>query len=490
MSLMDLSLKDVHKRLKAGELTAVDLVTASLERIKEVDNDIQAFLLVDEERAIKKAQQLDANSDKASTRPLTAVPAGIKDNISTEGIPTTCASRMLENYKPIYNATVMDKLSEAQVISVGKVNMDEFAMGSTTENSGFKKTYNPWDLERVPGGSSGGSAAAVAAGEVFFSLGSDTGGSIRQPAAFCGVVGLKPTYGLVSRYGLVAFASTMDQIGPLTRSVEDAAIVLQAIAGHDPHDSTSAQVDIPDYTAALTGEVKGLKIGVPQQMLGEGIDDGVKKQVLAALRQLESMGASWEEVTFDHLDYAAPTYTVIASAEASSNLARYDGIRFGARANGVDNLLDLYKQSRSEGFGVEVKRRLLFGTYVISSNQYDAYFRKAQQVRTLIKQDFERMFERYDVIVGPTTPTTAFKVDEKLEDPLTAYLQDYCTAPANLAGLPAISVPCGFTDGLPVGLQIIGKPFAEETVLRVAHAYEQQTDHHLQRPALAKGGQQ
>lgn len=488
MSLLSLPLKELHKRLRSGDLTATDLVNESLNRIKEVDGEIEAFLLVDEEGARKRAGQLDEQLAKTGELGmLAALPAGIKDNICTEGIRTTCASRMLANYEPIYNATVMEKLREAQAIPVGKLNMDEFAMGSSTENSGFKRTYNPWDTKRVPGGSSGGSAASVAAGEVYFSLGSDTGGSIRQPAAFCGVVGLKPTYGLVSRFGLVAFASSLDQIGPLTKNVEDSAYVLQAIAGHDPHDSTSVHVDIPDYVSALTGEVKGLKIGVPKELLGEGIDSGVKERVKAALRELERLGAEWEEVSMPHVDYAVASFYLIATAEASSNLARFDGVRYGVRADNAKNLIDLYRETRSQGFGPEVKRRIMLGTYALSSGYYDAYYKKAQKVRTLIKQDFDRVFEKYDVIIGPTTPTPAFKVGEKIADPLTIYMEDYCTIPANLAGLPAISVPCGFVDGLPIGLQIIGKAFDEPTVLRVAHAYEQQTEHHTKRPVLTGG---
>lgn len=488
MSLLSLPLKELHKRLRSGDLTAADLVDESLNRIKEVDGEIEAFLLVDEEGARKRASQLDEQLAKTGELGmLAALPAGIKDNICTEGIRTTCASQLLANYEPIYNATVMGKLREAQAIPVGKLNMDEFAMGSSTENSGFKRTYNPWDKKRVPGGSSGGSAASVAAGEVYFSLGSDTGGSIRQPAAFCGVVGLKPTYGLVSRFGLVAFASSLDQIGPLTKNVEDSAYVLQAIAGHDPHDSTSVHVDIPDYVSALTGEVKGLKIGVPKELLGEGIDSGVKERVRAALRELERLGAVWEEVSMPHVDYAVASFYLIATAEASSNLARFDGVRYGVRADKVENLIDLYRETRGQGFGPEVKRRIMLGTYALSSGYYDAYYKKAQKVRTLIKQDFDRVFEKYDVIIGPTTPTPAFKVGEKIADPLTIYMEDYCTIPANLAGLPAISVPCGFVDDLPVGLQIIGKAFDESTVLRVAHAYEQQTDHHTKRPVLTGG---
>lgn len=487
MSLLNVSLNELHKRLTAGEITASDLAEASLKRIQEVDDVVGAFLLVDEEGVRAKARELDERlQDSERIGSLTALPVGIKDNISTEGLRTTCASEMLSNYTPIYNATVIDKLMDAQALVMGKVNMDEFAMGSSTESSAFKRTTNPWDTERSPGGSSGGSAAAVAAGEVVYSLGSDTGGSIRQPAAFCGVVGLKPTYGLISRFGLIAMASSLDQIGPLAKTVEDAAHVLQAIAGHDPKDSTTVDEEIPDYVAALTGDVSGLKIAVPKEFFGEGIDARVKEKVQSALSQLESMGASCEEISLPHLEYGVASYYVLAAAEASSSLARYDGIRYGERAENSDGLLDLYSQTRGQGFGMEVKRRTILGTYCLSSHHYDTYFKKAQQVRTLIKQDFERVFETYDVIVGPTSPTTAFKLGEK-RDPLTSYLADYCTIPVNLAGLPAISVPCGFADGLPVGLQIIGPRFADATVLRVAHAYEQQTDHHLQQPPLRGG---
>ncbi|BCU82985.1 glutamyl-tRNA(Gln) amidotransferase subunit A [Polycladomyces abyssicola] len=473
MSLLRESLKSIHSRLANRELTVRDLVDASLARIREVDGQVRAFLTVDEEGARERAEALDRERVESDQRGiLFGLPAGIKDNICTEGLKTTCASRLLANYEPIYSATVMKKLEQAQAVTVGKMNMDEFAMGSSTENSGFHPTYNPWDLSRVPGGSSGGSAAAVAAGEVYFALGSDTGGSIRQPAAYCGVVGLKPTYGRVSRFGLVAFASSLDQIGPLTKNVEDAAYVLQAIAGHDPMDSTSADVEVPDYLSALTGDVKGLKVAVPKEMMGEGIDPGVREKVQQALRVLESLGAVIEEVSLPHSEYAVATYYLLAPAEASSNLARYDGVRYGVRVE-ADSLVEMYKQTRSQGFGSEVKRRIMLGTYSLSSGYYDAYYLKAQKVRTLIKQDFDRVFEQYDVIVGPTAPTTAFKIGEKVDDPLTMYLNDILTIPVNLAGLPAISVPCGLSDGLPVGLQIIGKAFDESTVLRVAHAYEQ-----------------
>ncbi|MBN2910431.1 Asp-tRNA(Asn)/Glu-tRNA(Gln) amidotransferase subunit GatA [Polycladomyces sp. WAk] len=473
MSLLRESLNSIHSRLANRELTVSDLVDASLARIREVDEQVRAFLTVDEEGARKRAETLDRERMESDQRGLLfGLPAGIKDNICTEGLKTTCASRLLANYEPIYSATVMKKLEQAQAVTIGKMNMDEFAMGSSTENSGFYPTYNPWDLNRVPGGSSGGSAAAVAAGEVYFALGSDTGGSIRQPAAYCGVVGLKPTYGRVSRFGLVAFASSLDQIGPLTKNVEDAAYVLQAIAGHDPMDSTSADVEVPDYLSALTGDVKGLKVAVPKEMMGEGIHPGVREKVQQALRVLESLGAVIEEVSLPHSEYAVATYYLLAPAEASSNLARYDGVRYGVRVE-ADSLVEMYKQTRSQGFGSEVKRRIMLGTYSLSSGYYDAYYLKAQKVRTLIKQDFDRVFEQYDVIVGPTAPTTAFKIGEKVDDPLTMYLNDILTIPVNLAGLPAISVPCGLSDGLPVGLQIIGKAFDESTVLRVAHAYEQ-----------------
>jgi aspartyl-tRNA(Asn)/glutamyl-tRNA(Gln) amidotransferase subunit A len=358
-------------------------------------------------------------------------------------------------------------------------------MGVSNENSAYHPVRNPWDLERVPGGSSGGSAAAVAAGQLYFTLGSDTGGSIRQPAAYCGVVGLKPTYGLVSRYGLVAFASSLDQIGPITKNVEDSAYVLQAIAGHDERDSTSANVEIPDYVSALTGDVKGLRIGVPKEYLSHGIDPQVKERVLEAFKVFESMGAVWEEVSLPHTDYAVATYYLLASSEASSNLARFDGVRYGVRADNPSNLLDLYRRSRSEGFGAEVKRRIMLGTYALSSGYYDAYYKKSQQVRTLIKRDFDQVFEKYDLIIGPTAPTPAFKLGEQVGDPLTMYLNDICTIPVSLAGVPAISVPCGLADGLPVGLQIIGKPFDERTVLRAAHAFESQTGFHDLRPALS-----
>jgi aspartyl-tRNA(Asn)/glutamyl-tRNA(Gln) amidotransferase subunit A len=472
MTLLKQPIRTIHNQLQKKEITVQDLTKASLARIQAVDNQVKAFLSIDEEGATQRAQELTEEQVKENASILTGIPAGIKDNICQEGTLTTCGSQLLANYQAIYNATVMDKLNQENVNPVGKMNMDEFAMGSSTENSSFFPTRNPWDLERVPGGSSGGSAAAVAAGEVSFALGTDTGGSIRQPAAFCGVVGLKPTYGRVSRYGLVAFASSLDQIGPLTNNVEDAAIVLQAIAGYDARDTTSANVEVPNYLQALTGEIKGLRVGVPREMMGEGIHVGVREQVKKALDLLEKLGATIEEVSLPHVDYAVATYYLIAPAEASSNLARFDGVRYGVRREGKD-LLDLYYESRSQGFGPEVKRRIMLGTYALSSGYYDAYYLKAQKVRTLIKQDFDQLFEQYDVIIGPTAPTTAFKIGEQIDDLLTMYANDVCTVPASLAGLPAISVPCGLSNGLPVGLQIIGKAFDETTILRVAHAYEQ-----------------
>ncbi|WP_276357784.1 Asp-tRNA(Asn)/Glu-tRNA(Gln) amidotransferase subunit GatA [Cohnella caldifontis] len=486
MSLFDLRLSDVHDRLARKELSVSELTETSLKRIAETDGKIGAFLTLDEEGARQTAKALDEQLAAGGERGLLfGLPAGIKDNMVTEGLRTTCASRFLDNHIPIYDATAVRKLRSAQAVTVGKLNMDEFAMGGSNENSAYQPVRNPWDLSRVPGGSSGGSAAAVAAGQAYFTLGSDTGGSIRQPAAYCGVVGLKPTYGLVSRFGLVAFASSLDQIGPVTKNVEDAAFVLQAIAGHDPMDSTSADVDIPDYTAALSGDVRGLRIGVPKEYLGQGVDPRVKERVLEALGQFESLGAAWEEVSLPHTEYAVAAYYLLASSEASSNLARFDGVRYGVRAENPDNLMDLYRRSRSEGFGPEVKRRIMLGTYALSSGYYDAYYLKAQKVRTLIKRDFDQAFEKYDLIVGPTAPTPAFKLGEQVGDPLQMYMNDILTIPVSLAGVPAISVPCGFADGLPVGLQIIGKPFDETTVLRAAHAYESATDHHTRRPALS-----
>lgn len=485
MGLFDHKLKDLQELLHKKEITVSDLVDESFKRINEVEDKVKAFITLDEENARTKAKELDEKlSAEEVNNLLFGMPIGIKDNIVTKDVRTTCASRMLENFDPIYDATVMNKLHNAGAVMIGKLNMDEFAMGSSTETSYFHKTYNPWNLEYVPGGSSGGSAAAVAAGEIPFALGSDTGGSIRQPASFCGVVGMKPTYGRVSRYGLVAFASSLDQIGPITRNVEDNAYILQTIAGVDPHDSTSANVPVPNYVEQLTGDVKGLKIAVPKEYLGEGIHESVRNAVLEALKVLEGLGATWDEVSLPNSKYGVAAYYIIASSEASANLARFDGIRYGYRAKDAKNLMELYKKSRSEGFGDEVKRRIMIGTFALSSGYYDAYYKKAQQIRTLIKKDFEKVFENYDVVIGPTNPTTAFKIGEKIDDPVTMYVNDLLTIPVNLAGLPGISVPCGFNNGLPIGLQIIGKHFDEGTVYRVAHAFEQATDFHKQKPQL------
>lgn len=485
MSLFEHKISELHDFLHKRELSVSDLVDESFKRIGEVEGKVQAFLTLDEENARAAAKALDDKAiQNAPTSKLYGLPIGIKDNIVTKGLRTTAASKILENFDPIYDATVIQKLQQAETVTIGKLNMDEFAMGSSNENSGFKKTFNPWNLDRVPGGSSGGSAASVAAGEVLFSLGSDTGGSIRQPASFCGVVGMKPTYGLVSRFGLIAFASSLDQIGPITRNVEDNAFLLKAIAGHDEMDSTSANVDTPDYIASLNGDIKGLKIGVPKEYLGEGINEEVRKSVMDALVILERLGATWEEVSLPHSKYALATYYLLSSSEASANLARFDGVRYGYRTPNAENLLNMYKMTREEGFGEEVKRRIMLGTFALSAGYYDAHYKKAQKVRTLIKQDFEKVFEQYDIIVGPTTPTPAFKLGENTRDPMTMYANDILTIPVNLAGVPAISVPCGFDKGLPLGLQIIGRHFDESTVYKVAHAFEQATDFHKQQPEL------
>ncbi|BAC12721.1 glutamyl-tRNA (Gln) amidotransferase subunit A [Oceanobacillus iheyensis HTE831] len=484
MSLFDYTIKELEEKLHNKEITVEDLVKESYQRIHEVDQEVHAFLTLDEEKALEKARELDQLEDKTGI--LFGMPGGIKDNIVTKGLRTTCASQFLDNFNdPLYDATVVQKLQKENMVAVGKLNMDEFAMGSSNENSGYEPTRNPWNTEHVPGGSSGGSAAAVAAGEVLFTLGSDTGGSIRQPAAFCGVVGMKPTYGRVSRFGLVAFASSLDQIGPVTRTVEDNARVLEVIAGHDQMDTTSANVEVPSYTEALKQDVKGLKIAVPKEYLAEGVSKEVKDAILEALKVYESMGATWEEVSLPHSKYALATYYLLSSSEASANLARFDGVRYGVRSENADNMIDMFKKSRSEGFGEEVKRRIMLGTFALSSGYYDAYYKKAQKVRTLIKNDFDKILEEYDVIVGPTTPTPAFKVGEKTSDPLTMYANDILTIPVNLAGVPGISIPCGFsTEGLPIGLQIIGNYFDESTVYRTAYAYEQATEHHKKRPQL------
>ncbi|MFJ9386637.1 Asp-tRNA(Asn)/Glu-tRNA(Gln) amidotransferase subunit GatA [Peribacillus sp. NPDC101481] len=486
MSLFEQKVSELHERLHKKEISVTDLVNESYKRIGQVENKVKAFLTLDEENARNQAKRLDDQLVKGENEgALFGMPIGVKDNIVTKNLRTTCASKILENFDPIYDATVVQKLQKAETVTIGKLNMDEFAMGSSNENSAFQATRNPWNTEYVPGGSSGGSAASVASGEVLFSLGSDTGGSIRQPAAYCGVVGLKPTYGRVSRFGLVAFASSLDQIGPVTRTVEDNAYLLEAISGVDPMDSTSANVDVPNFVNSLTGDVRGLKIAVPKEYLGEGVGEEARNSVLEALKVLEGLGAEWEEVSLPHSKYALAAYYLLSSSEASANLSRFDGVRYGHRTDNAETLIEMYKQTRAEGFGDEVKRRIMLGTFSLSSGYYDAYYKKAQKVRTLIKKDFEDVFEKYDVIVGPTTPTPAFKIGEKVDDPLTMYANDILTIPVNLAGVPGISVPCGFAaNGLPLGLQMIGKHFDESTIYRAAHAFEQATDFHKQFPKL------
>jgi len=482
MGLYNYTIKQIENMLHKKEISAEEVTNMSFDQIDKVDGEIKAFLTLNKEDALKKARQMD--EQQTFDKKLSAIPGAIKDNIVTKGIRTTCASKMLANFNdPLYDATVTEKLASEDSLMIGKVNLDEFAMGSSTETSAFQKTVNPWSHEHVPGGSSGGSAAAIASGEVMYSLGTDTGGSIRQPASFCGIVGMNPTYGLVSRYGVVAFAPSLDHVGPLTRTVEDNARVLEIIAGHDENDSTSSPKEIPSYVDSLKEDVKDLKIAVPKQFLGEGVSEEVKESVQNALQMFELLGATWEEVNLPHLAYADATYYLIANGEASSSLARFDGVRFGHRSDNARDMIDMFKQSRSEGFGEEVKRRILIGTTVLSGDYNEAYFRKAQKVRTLIQNDFKAAFEQYDIIVGPTTPTAAFKFDEKVQDPLTMYMNDMLTVPANLAGLPAISVPSGYTEeGLPIGLQIIGKHFDEQTVYRAAYTYEQATNHHKKRP--------
>lgn len=489
MEIASQSIGELHKLLTSKKLSTVELTQAMLDRIKQIDPMVKAFLHVTEDSALSQAAQVDekiARGEEIGI--LEGIPMALKDNMSTEGIQTTCSSKILENYIPPYNATAVEKLKEAGAILLGKMNMDEFAMGSSTENSHFFATHNPWDLDCVPGGSSGGSAAAVAAEEAIFTLGSDTGGSIRQPAAFCGVVGLKPTYGAVSRFGLIAYASSLDQIGPFTKTVEDNAQVLQAIVGHDRKDSTSVPFEIPNYSQFLKQDVKGLRIGVPKEYFAKGLDEGVKNVLMNAVETFKGLGAIVEECSLPYTEYAMPAYYLLATAEASSNLARYDGVRYGYRAEGVEDVLSLFKKTRSEGFGSEVKRRIMLGTYALSAGYYDAYYLKAQKVRTLIQTDFNQAFEKFDVLLSPTAPTTAFKIGEKSGDPLTMYLSDVCTVPINLAGIPALSLPAGFVDGMPVGMQLMGRPFSEGMLYRVAHAFEQNTDFHTRKPSLSKGG--
>ena len=486
MELYELSAHELSGLIKNKKLSVVELTDTILKRIENIDSSVGSYVTVSGDEALKKARAIQGKIDKGDDLPaLAGIPCAVKDNMCTEGILTTCSSKILNNFVPPYNATVIDKLNAVETVLLGKLNMDEFAMGGSTENSCFKQTRNPWDLERVPGGSSGGAAAAVSCGEAVFALGSDTGGSVRQPASFCGVVGMKPTYGTVSRFGLVAFASSLDQIGPLTRDVTDCAMVLNAITGHDPKDSTSAAVEYPDYTRALVNDVKGLKIGIPREYMGEGLNPEVGKAVMEAAAAFEKLGAVCEEISLPITEYAIPAYYIISSAEASSNLARYDGIKYGFRAEKFTDLLDLYKQTRSEGFGAEVKRRIMLGTYALSSGYYDAYYIKALQVRTLIRKGFDEAFEKCDMVLGPTAPTTAYKIGEKADDPLAMYLGDIYTVSANIAGLPGLVIPCGFDgSGLPVGMQLIGKPFDESSLLRAGFTFEQNTGYHKLRPRI------
>lgn len=478
MDLYKSTAHELHDKLVNKEISSVELTNALYERIDAVEDQVKAYVTLDKENALAQAAKVDAMiAAGEKIAPLAGIPGAIKDNICTKGLLTTCSSKMLSNVVPIYDAHVITKLRAEDTIFLGKTNMDEFAMGSTTESSYFQVTRNPWNLDRVPGGSSGGSAAAIAAGEAIWALGSDTGGSIRQPASFNGCVGIKPTYGRVSRYGCVAFASSLDQIGPITRDVTDAATVLNTICGKDEHDSTSLPVAVPDFTKALRADVKGLRIGLPKEYYGEGLDPKVHAELKKAIAQYEAMGAEIVEISLPHTEYAVITYYIIAPAEASANLARYDGVRYGFRAANATSAPEMTTLSRTEGFGDEVKRRIMLGTYVLSSGYYDAYYKKAMQVRTLIRRDFDAAFEQCDVILAPTSPVVAYPVDGKM-DPLSIYLLDVYTIPVNMAGLPGISVPAGFADGMPVGMQLIGKPLDEETVLRAAYTFEQANEYH------------
>ena len=479
-----LTLHQARRLLDRKELTSVELTTAVLDRIHRVDDRIKAFVTVAADGALEQARRADARIAAGNAGPLTGIPMQLKDNLCTRGVATTCSSRMLEDFVPTYDATVTSRLYAQGAVLVGKGNLDEFAMGSSTENSALFPTRNPWDLDTVPGGSSGGPAAAIAAGEAVFALGSDTGGSIRQPASLCGVVGLKPTYGLVSRYGLVAFASSLDQIGPLTKDVRDAAVVLNAIAGHDPLDSTSIDYQVPDYTRSLATDLSGLRIGVPAEYFLEGVQPGVEEAVRSAIGVLEDLGASVAETSLPHTPYSLAVYYIIAPSEASANLARYDGVKYGYSSRHAKSMWDALEKTRQEGFGPEVKRRIMLGTYALSAGYYDAYYLKAQRVRTLIRQELDEAFKQFDALVTPTSPSVAFKLGEKTDDPVQMYLNDIFTQPANIAGIPGISVPCGIADGLPVGLQIMAGHLREETLLRVAYAYEQATEWHTLRPEI------
>ena len=484
INLTDLTIDKARLLLDSKELSALELTKLYLDRIDDLDANIASFLSVNYENAIKQADNADSLIAKGDSDILTGIPMQIKDNICTKGIRTTCASNMLEDFVPPYNAHIVEKLNEAGAILLGKGNLDEFAMGSSTENSSFKITKNPWDITRVPGGSSGGPAASVAASEVLFSIGSDTGGSIRQPASFCGVVGMKPTYGLVSRFGLIAFASSLDQIGPITNNVKDSAIVLSAMAGYDSRDSTSLKVDIPDYSKGLKADLKGFNIGVPKEYFTLGIDPKIENNIREAIKTLEELGANIEEVTLPHTEYALSVYYIIAPSEASANLSRYDGVKYGYSDSESESMWDALESTRESGFGPEVKRRIFLGTYALSSGYYDAYYVKAQKVRTLIRQDFENAFKKFDVLVMPTCPTTAFNVGDKIDDPIQMYLNDIFTIPANIAGIPGISVPSGLIDGLPVGLQFMSGSLQEKKLFQAAYAYERATDWNNLKPNI------
>ena len=484
-ALTDLSATEIARRVGARDVSAEEVTRAHLDRIAATEDGIGAFLYVAAERAVEKAKQVDAGlAAGAAAPPLAGVPVAIKDVLDIEDVPTTCGSRILDGYRPPFTATAVARLEVAGAVVLGKTNMDEFAMGSSTENSAFKPTRNPWARDRVPGGSSGGSAAAVASGMAAAALGSDTGGSIRQPAALCGVVGLKPTYGRVSRYGLVAFASSLDQVGPIARSVEDVARLAGVLFGWDPRDATSARIDVPDFPAGLDAGAGGLRIGVPWSFLEAGVDEGIMTAFRAAIDVLRSAGAELVDVALPHAAHAIATYYIVATAEASSNLARFDGVRYGLRAGHARHLRHMYGETRDRGFGAEVKRRIILGTFVLSAGYYDAYYLRAQKVRTLIRRDFEQAFATCEVIATPTSPIPAFRFGEKTADPLQMYLADIFTVPANLAGIPGLSVPCGLADGLPVGLQLLGRSFDETTLLRAGHAYQGLTTHHLARPPI------
>lgn len=489
MELMKLTAVELGRKIQAGEVSAVEAAQAALDSIKASDTTLNCFVTVDEEKALARAKAVQEEIEAGKlTGPLAGVPVGIKDNMCVNGMLTTCSSRILSNFKPTYTATAVEKLNAAGAVIIGKTNMDEFAMGSTTETSYYGATKNPWDIGRVPGGSSGGSAAAVAGEEVPYALGSDTGGSIRQPASFCGITGMKPTYGRVSRYGLIAYGSSLDQIGPLAKDVTDCAVILETICGKDMKDSTSVEECGSDFTQALKQDVKGLKIGIPKDYFLKGIDGEVKEHVLAAAKVLASQGAIVEEFDLSLVEYAIPAYYIIASAEASSNLERFDGVKYGYRTESFTDLHNMYKKTRSEGFGAEVKRRIMLGSFVLSSGYFDAYYMKALRTKALIKQAFDKAFEKYDVILGPVAPTTALKLGESLSDPIKMYLGDVYTVSVNLAGLPGISLPCGYdSNGLPIGLQLLGKHFDEKTIIRAAYAFEQ-TRSYKRATFAAKGG--